>query len=141
MKAVHPIIATVLLIAIAVITAGIVNIWISNFTDSTKDIKKEAEEQAGCMNAEISLENLNYCNNFLSGILYNEGMKGLGNLTLYVIYQNGTQQIVDLNTSLNAGYVVAFNITVNSNYNLVEILTNCTEKTAEAKRNKINTCE
>lgn len=147
MKAISPIIATVLLIALVVVTAGIVNTWVYNFTKtSTKDIKKEATEQAVCAKAEISLNSLRYCNNFLSGIIYNDGAIALGNLTLHIIYQNGSQEKFELNDSagdrlaLNAGYLATFNISVSSNYDSIIILTNCTDKTDEKERNEITAC-
>lgn len=140
MKAISPIVATVLLIGIVVVIAGIINLWISNFSGSTKDIKKEAETQVGCLSAEIKSDNMMYCNSYLSGIIYNSGMENLGNITIYVIYQNGTQQKFDLNMSLLSGHIASFNVTIGNNYNLVNILTNCTEKSIEAKRNEIITC-
>ena len=140
MKAISPIVATVLLIGIVVVVAGIINLWTSNFFGSTKDIKKEAETQVDCLGAEIRSENIRYCNSYLSGIIYNSGMEDLGNITIYVIYQNGTQENRDLNTSLSAGHVASFNFTIGNNYDLVKILTNCTEKSIEANRNKIITC-
>jgi len=140
MKAISPIVATVLLIGIVVVIAGIVNIWTSNFFGSTKDIKKEADTQVSCLNAKILSENIRYCSNRLSGIIYNSGMENLGNITIFVIYQNGTQQISDLNTSLLAGNVISFNVTIGSNYNLVRIATNCTEQSVDFERNKITVC-
>jgi flagellin-like protein len=140
MKAISPIVATVLLIGIVVVIAGIVNLWTSNFFASTKDIKKEADTQVGCLNAKILSENIRYCNTRLSGIIYNSGMENLGNITIFIIYQNGTQQISDLNTSLLAGNVISFNVTVGSNYDLVRIATNCTEQNVNFKRNKIILC-
>jgi flagellin-like protein len=140
MKAVSPIVATVLLIALVIIIAGIINIWLSNFTKSTKDIKNEAETQVGCSNAKVSFQTIKYCNGYLSGVIYNEGMKDLGNLTIYILYQNGTQQKNDLNLTLNAGYMDKFNITVSRGYNLVELITNCTERGIEAKSSNIPAC-
>lgn len=143
MKAISPIMATVLLIALVIVTAGIVNTWVYNFTKtSTKDIKKEAV----CVKAEISLNSLRYCNNFLSGIIYNDGPIALGNLTVYIIYQNASQQKFELNDSagnklaLNAGYLATFNISASSNYDSVIILTNCTEKIDKKERNEITAC-
>jgi flagellin-like protein len=140
MKAISPIVATVLLIAIVIVIAGIMNIWLSNFTKSTKDINSEAEGQTGCSNAKILFQNIKYCNGSLSGIIYNEGMGDLGNLTIYVLYQNGTQQKNDLNKTLNAGYMTAFNMTMNSGYSYVELLTNCTVHGTETIIDKIVAC-
>lgn len=140
MKAISPIVATVLLIAIVIVIAGIMNIWLSNFTKSTKDIKSEAEGQTGCSNAKISFQSIKYCNSSLSGIIYNEGMVDLGNLTIYVLYQNGTQQKNDLNKTLNAGYMTAFSMTINSGYSYVELLTNCTVHGTETRIDKIAAC-
>jgi flagellin-like protein len=140
MKAISPIVSTVLLIAIVIVIAGIINIWLSNFTKSTKDINKEAEGQTSCSNAKISFQTIKYCNGSLSGIIYNEGMVDLGNLTIYVLYQNGTQQKNELNKTLSSGYMTAFNISINSGYSYVELMTNCTERGTETRSDKITKC-
>jgi len=140
MKAISPIVATVLLIGIVVVIAGIVNLWISNFFSSTKDMKKDAETQLVCMNTEIISDNTRYCNNYLSGVVYNSGMADIGNITIHVLYQNGTQQKTDLNTSLPAGHIIPFNVSISANYDLVIVLSNCTGKSSELTRSKIMTC-
>lgn len=140
MKAVSTIVATVLLIGIVVVIAGIVNIWISNFFNKTKDIKKDAETQVGCSNAAISLDNAKYCNGYFSGIIYNHGMADLGNLTIYTLYQNGTLQKNNLNISISSGSVMSVNFTINSNYDMLQLVTNCTDRNDELKQNEISRC-
>jgi flagellin-like protein len=106
MKAISPIVATVLLIAIVVVAFGILNAWVFNFTKtSTGDLKTEGTRQTVCANSDVSFNVLKYCNNSLSGIIFNSGMIPLGNFTIYVIYQNGTQQLFELIILLEADFL------------------------------------
>ena len=140
MRAVSPIIATVLLIALVVIVAAIINLWISNFTGSTKEMREEADTQLFCSKTEVSFGNMKYCNSHMSGVIHNSGTSDIENLVFFVLYQNGTQQINDLNKTLISGYVEVFNFTANSEYAIVGILTNCTDKDFSLKRNEISAC-
>jgi flagellin-like protein len=140
MKGISPIVASVLLIALVVILAGIINLWISKFFSRTDDIKKDNDIQVGCSNAAIDIQNPKYCNNYFSGIIYNQGMVDLGNLTMYVFYQNGSLQHNDLNSSITSGSIMSFNMTMNNDYTIVKLISNCTGKPDEIKRNEISTC-
>jgi len=147
MKAISPIVATVLLIAIVILTAGIVNLWIQTFTTSSiEDIKKEATEQFVCSKSELLVNYPRYCNGLLSGIIYNKGWVSLGNLTFHVIYQNASHQNFELNDSsgnklsLNPGDIAFFSINISDDYDFVILSTNCTGKFYNLKREQIDVC-
>lgn len=147
MKAVSPIVATALIMAIVIIVAAILNLWIHNFTSSsTENIKDEATQQVACSKAELLIDNSRYCNGSLSGIIYNTGLVNLGNLTFHVIYQNASQQAFELNDSsgnklfLTPGDITYFSINISGDYTSLNLFTNCTGKTYDLNRERIDVC-
>jgi flagellin-like protein len=144
-KGVSPLIATVLLIAFTVAVAGIISVWLTGFTRTTSEtVGSQANIQIICNNGQISLSNLKYCstNGYLSGDISNSGTIALGNITLQILYDNGTQHpklYLSLiggsvststtccgNLSISPAEKYRFNTSVNSNYEIIRVITNCT---------------
>lgn len=147
MKAVEPLIATTLLIALAVVLAGLVGLWLSKYTSSSQEqITKQEEEERTCVQAGISLTQVRYCNNYLSGKIDNTGLISLKNISLIIIYQNNTQQKIVLNDSANNPLTIhaqgtyVFNISSSPDYDEVWILTHCPQKKANIGRSEVLTC-
>lgn len=133
MKGISPIVATVLLVVLAVSVAGLVGTWISGFAKKNTEIISEgSENEISCSFGNVKLTNLKYCNNYMSGWIKNMGTTSLGNLTLQVIYQNSSLQTVPLNRSLGIGEMHVFNISTSSNYQKIRVSTNCSIVTDES---------
>lgn len=143
-KGISTLIASVLLIAFTVAVAGIVSVWMTSFTrSSTGNIKSQADLKIICSNSGVSLQNVKYCSGYLSGDVSNSGTVALGNITLQILYSNGTMEpelylsftgsSVSTSTSccgnlaISPGEKYRFNTTIDSNYNVVRVSTNCTE--------------
>lgn len=147
MKGIQPLIATMLLIALAVVLAGLVGIWFSEYTSSSEEqITQQEEQERTCVQARITLSQVSYCSNYLSGTIDNTGLISLENISLIIIYQNNTQQKIVLNDSANnplaikARGIYVFNLTLESNYDEVWVLTHCPGKKAKVDRSEISTC-
>lgn len=141
MKGISPLLATILLIAFTVAVSGIISLWLISFSKTTTTtVGTEAETQLVCSYAGISLYDVKYSNNYLSGTIENVGSVPLGNISLQVIYTNATQQKFELclvgnqaiscsvsNISLTSyGDIVTFNISIGgSNYNKIRAIGNC----------------
>ncbi|MEM5879512.1 MAG: archaellin/type IV pilin N-terminal domain-containing protein [Candidatus Aenigmatarchaeota archaeon] len=157
MKGISPLIATILLIAITVAVGGIVSTWIFGFTrTSIKTAGEQANIEIICGNGGISLSNVCYSNNYLSGYITNTGTISLGNITITILYTNASIQRYYL--SFVGGAVVAqtsccgnlsmlvnekymFNVSANGNYDRIYVYTNCTAKvTDEVKASDILSC-
>ncbi|MEM5869834.1 MAG: hypothetical protein QXR09_01560 [Candidatus Aenigmatarchaeota archaeon] len=157
MKGVSTFIATILLIAITVAVGGIVGNWLFGFTkSSTHSVGQQADIEIVCSYGSISLSDVCYSNNYLSGFITNTGKIPLGNITLTVIYKNASTQKYYL--SFADGTVIAekwccgnltilvnekymFNIPTDENYDRVYISTNCTGRvTDEIKSYEITPC-
>jgi FlaG/FlaF family flagellin (archaellin) len=138
------------LIAFTVAVAGIISIWLTGFARvTTSTISSQANIEIICNNGQISLSNLKYCSSsgYLSGDILNSGTIALGNITIQIIYANGTQHpklylslfgsSVDAETSccgnltISPGEKYRFNTTVGSNYEKIRVITNCTAKATD----------
>jgi hypothetical protein len=154
MKAVSVIVSSVLLIAIVVAVASILNLWIISFSKTqTSQIGEKAETSISCSYGGINLRSLSYSssNQILSGQIINTGNILLGNLTMYIIYDNATtqqfplcriggsvQNCTNANLSLKKGEIVSFSLQIGSNYESVRISTNCTTVYDEATKSEIS---
>jgi flagellin-like protein len=147
-KGISPLIATVLLIAFTVAVAGIISVWLTGFTKTTTGtVGTQANIEIICNNGQISLSNLKYCNGYLSGDISNSGTITLGNITLQILYTNGTQHpklylslignSVSVDTTCCGNLTISpaekyrFNTSVSSNYDKIRVITNCTAKVTD----------
>ncbi len=140
MKGISPLIATVLLIAFTVAVAGILSTWLTSFTKGSADtVKKESDTQLSCSFGGVSFSTVKYCAERISGIVENTGSVGVGNLSIQILYSNGTTVRFNLNTTLEPRESQQFNLSANSNYNIVRAITNCSSVFDEAKAGEIST--
>ncbi|MEM5829786.1 MAG: archaellin/type IV pilin N-terminal domain-containing protein [Candidatus Aenigmatarchaeota archaeon] len=157
MKGISPLVASILLIAITVAVAGLVGTWIFGFTrTSTQTVKQQADIEIVCSGGGISLSDVCYSNNYLSGYITNIGTIPLGNIALTIIYSNASIQKYYLsfgggavipetsccgNLTMFANEKYMFNVSANENYNIIRVSTNCTERVSdERKASEILSC-
>lgn len=157
MKGLSPLVATVLLIAFTVGVGGLISIWLTDFTQtSSKIVSKDSEERIVCSNGAIDLSNLRYCNNNISGIVKNNGMITIGNITLQTVFNNGTLVTHALNDTgagggtngaflvLRAGRLFSFNVSIggasSGNYDRIYVYTNCSSVTDTATSVDVTAC-
>jgi len=147
-KAISPLVATVLLIGFTVAVAGIVVVWLTTFaTTSTEDVGEKTETELYCAYGGIRISDLQFCNNYLSGILHNTNLIDIGNITIQITYLNATPAktiyLAQNGTSIS-GYsemglkpreLATFNVSIGgSNYNKVHVYTNCSNVYDDAGR-------
>jgi flagellin-like protein len=149
-KGISPLIATVLLIAFTVAVAGIISVWLTGFAKiTTSTVGSQANIEIICNNGQISFSNLIYCSTsgYLSGDISNSGTIALGNITMQIIYTNGTQHpklYLSLigsstntstaccgNLTISSAEKYRFNTSVSSNYDKIRVITNCTAKVTD----------
>lgn len=140
-KGISPLIASVLLIAFTVVTAGLIAVWLTNFSrTTTTTIQQQSDIELICSYGGISLSNLNYCSSTsrLTGNIENTGTINLGNISLQIIYSTSSPRI-DLciannnvinctaaNLTMLPREMFSFNISdVSSNFNRIRVITNC----------------
>jgi flagellin-like protein len=156
MKGVSPLVATILLIAITVAIGGIVSNWIFSFTStSAQTVRQQTEIELICSQGGISLSDVCYSNNYISGYITNTGRIPLGSLVLTILYKNASIQNYYL--SFAGGKVVAessccgnltllvdesytFNVSANENYDVIYISTNCTKVMDEVNSYDVLSC-
>jgi hypothetical protein len=153
-KGISYFIAAILLIAFAVSIGGLISAWLISFTrTSTSTVGQQASTQISCSYGGVDLKNLRYINSYLSGQILNTGMITLGNLSLYVIYSNSSQQRFKLcstggvvvncsdgyNLTLSPSDLISFNFSASSNYNRIRVSTNCTSIYDEALSSEVST--
>ncbi|HID18939.1 TPA: hypothetical protein EYP27_05310 [Candidatus Bathyarchaeota archaeon] len=158
LKAISPLVAVILLVALAVAVAGIMGTWLLTFgRTQTEIVGKEAGRHVLCSLGRLTLKDVGYCsaNDRLTGRIFNEGSIALGELRLEVHYTNITFREVPLckidtsivectqaNASLEQGRGIYFNVSAGgSNIQLVRVLSNCTEVRHEVQSGDIaSTC-
>ncbi|MEM5854317.1 MAG: archaellin/type IV pilin N-terminal domain-containing protein [Candidatus Aenigmatarchaeota archaeon] len=147
MKGISPLIATVLLIALTVSVAALVGTWLLGFArTSTQTVQQQADIEITCGNGGISFSDVCYSNGYLFGYLRNTGLIPLGKLNINILYTNGSSQKIYLsyaqglvvpetsccgNLTMLTGEKYSFNISVDSNYDIIYVLTNCTNKVSD----------
>jgi flagellin-like protein len=130
MKGLSPLIASVILIAIAITIAGIFSGW---FTDFIKAIASMVQGREGsrveCSYGGIALDDLEYntTSKYLSGYIENTGIITLGDIELVILYDNATTEEKDLNKVIEPREKDFFDVIVNENYEKVRVLTNCSD--------------
>lgn len=154
LKGISPLVATVLLIAFVVSVGGLVAAWTSGFTkDTTQLVADQSKLQITCQYGKLNLKNLQFASTpvKLSGVMENNGLIALGNLTLTVIYQNATSERIEMcssssgaascasgNLTLTQSQLAAFNVTIGgSNYDSIRLSSNCTSAYDTADRGDV----
>jgi flagellin-like protein len=157
MKGISPLVATVLLIAFTVAVAGMLSTWLTGFTSSTsKQVSDSSSTTLSCSYGGISLGSLKYgsSSSSLAGNIENTGTVSLGNVSIQIVYTNktvgnyflATQNGVGINSSnavknisLIPRDLITFNVTAQSNYELVRVSTNCSSVFDSATAGEIST--
>jgi len=141
MKGLSPFIASVLLIAVAITVAGIFSGWFTNFIKSiTSLIGGREETRIQCNYGGIALSDLEYntTSYHLSGYIENIDIIPLGNIDLEIFYDNATKEEKDLNKVLEPGEKDVFDVTLNSNYEKIRVMTNCSNVYDEVSKNYVS---
>ena len=151
-KGITPMIATVLLIAFAVAVGAVMGPWIRSFVMSTTgDVSDYTETEIYCTYGGISVSNLQYCNDYLSGRIKNTNLVDLGNITIQIIFSNATsqQRYLCQNGSicptrvmaLTPGELASFNVSIGgSNYDTIHVYTNCSNVYDDATSGDVTAC-
>ena len=142
-KGVSPLIATVLLIAFTIAVAGIISVWLTQFTTTTTTtVSNQGNAQILCGTGGIQLLSVSYCSNYISGQIVNTGNIGLGNITITLLYTNASREVMYVlnnngilsrsptccgNLSMLPTDKYSFNLSIGgSNYDTLRVTTNCT---------------
>lgn len=141
MKGLSPFIASVLLIAVAITVAGIFSGWFTNFIKTiTSMIEGGEETRIQCNYGGIALSDLEYntTSKYLSGYIENIDIIPLGNIDLEIFYDNATKEEKDLNKVLEPGEKDVFDVTLNSNYEKIRVMTNCSNVYDEVSKSYVS---
>ncbi|MBI4894668.1 MAG: hypothetical protein HY833_02955 [Candidatus Aenigmarchaeota archaeon] len=155
LKGISPLVATVLLIAFVVSVGGLVAAWTSSFTkDTTQLVADQSKLQITCQYGKLNLKSLQFASTpvKLSGVMENNGLIALGNLSLTVVYQNASSERFQLcstaagaascgsgNMTLLQSQLAAFNITIGGpNYESIKLSSNCTSAYDTAERGDVS---
>ncbi len=139
MKGISPLIATVLLIAFTVAVAGLVSLWVSNFTKQTTNIvTNQTQQNLNCAFINTALSGVNYCvsRNELSGRITSNNQATANGITLQEVYSTSspTQPLciagssvincTSSNLTIPPGYLYTFNISqgISSGFSLVNVI-------------------
>lgn len=128
-KAVSPLVAAVLLIAVTMTIAAILSFWVSGFVRESLGEQSPVRE---CTFANFKIYSCSYSDtdNTIRVILENLGNVEVKNITAHVIYDNGTigfhSGLANLPTSRINAYTISG---VSSNYQELTIKTNCPDVT------------
>ncbi|MCD6371479.1 MAG: hypothetical protein J7L39_02065 [Candidatus Aenigmarchaeota archaeon] len=137
MKGISPLVSAVLLIAIAVAIGSLFGAWIISFSRTQISIlKKQTTSQVDCSNANIAFSGeLSYCFGYFSSNIVNSGLIKLENISLNVVYANGSIDKVELckvgveihectnsNISLIQGEEIFINISLDQNFNSISVI-------------------
>lgn len=140
MKAISPLIASVLLIAFTVAVGGVLSVWITSFTtSSTQTVEEQATTSLACSYGGVSLSNLKYCGGGLSGRVENTGNIALGNITIQIVYANASMQKHYRNVTIEVGEIDSFNVSCSSGYDKIRVSTNCSTVYDEEDSSKVST--
>ena len=127
-KGLSPLVATVLLIAVTMTTAGIIAYWASSFTRAGLPSKNKTSSLESCTGADFSIyyQTYNSTTKNLVLVLQNTGQADLSLTNVSFLYPDGTLDSKVLNSVLPQGSLKSFTITnVTSGYKSYTIFTNC----------------
>jgi hypothetical protein len=114
-----------------------------NTTTTTQTIIQTLSNQTLCESGGIVLTNVKFCNNWISGQIYNNGSIALGDITFTIFYTNASRELfytynygsgVLIKTltccdklGIIPGQKLSFTFPIGgSNYDIVQVTTNCT---------------
>lgn len=133
-KAVSPLVAAVLLIAVTMTIAAILSYWASGFVRSRTEEWEERLPAGECSFANFRIYSCSYSdtNGEFTIILENIRNVKLRNITAFVIYDNGTIQTQSVLADLDPSPAIkTYTISgVSPNYNELSIKTHCSDVSA-----------
>ena len=136
-KAISPLVAAVLLIAVTMSIAGILAYWASSWVKQQAASWENQTITGECQFADFKVRECSYnsTSKKMSLILENLRDIQLRNLTLHVIYANlTTVSSIPLNQSLAGNAINAFIVSgISSNYKEIEVTTHCAGKSVTDK--------
>ena len=129
MKAISPIVATVLLIAITMTIAGVLAYWSSQFVTQGLPGVNETNIQCNLAQFEFLSCSYNTTSQVMVFSLNNLKKIDLSNLTAYIQYSNNTIGAgISLNQTLTGNTVKSYSISgISSDFTTLLIKTNCPE--------------
>jgi flagellin-like protein len=134
-KAVSPLVAAVLLIAVTMTIAGMLAYWASGFVRLQTETFSNQSIVSKCNFADFKVYSCSYnsTSQRINLILENIRSIELHNLTAFVVYPDNTVSRFDLNGSLPSGFIKSFPISpVSSGYSSMNIKTECPELSVSA---------
>jgi len=153
MKGISPLLSAILLIAFALSVGVIIKGWFEGLSKkTTTHIGEKIEEKLLCSEGSISLSEVEFCNQSLSGKIENTGRINLEEISLLVVYPTSTQTLklcradseivncTEANLTLIPREVVLFNISTSPNFEVIRVLTNCKEVYDEVKSKDVIFC-
>ena len=135
MKAVSPLVAVVLLIAVTMTIAGMMAYWASSFVRSRTALWENQTITSECQFADFKIYQCTYNTSASKINLLLENLRDveLKELKLYVLYPNDIiSSAIPLNTTLTAGSVQAYYISgITQNFTKVIVKTHCPDVSRE----------
>jgi len=141
MKGISPLVAEVLLIAIAVSVASLFGMWIIGFSKTqTATLQNQTTQEIDCSNANIAFYGTpTYSSGKFSSLIKNTGLIVLKGIYLDVIYDNSTTQRIELcenensvfecenaNLTLYQGDIRSIEVSIDSNiYSIILSSSTC----------------
>jgi len=153
MKGISPLIATVLLIAFTITVGTVISLWLKQLATTTStQVSEQTQKEIVCSYGGVSLDELEFCDPYLSGNIENTGDIILGEITLLVVYSDynlkiplckSDSKIVNCSSSnltTSPREIIPFNLSVDANFKSVRVLTNCSNVYDEVKSYDVSTC-
>ena len=135
-KAISPLVAAVLLIAVTMTIAGVLAYWASSWVKEQTASWENQTILGECRFADFKISDCSYnsTSQNMSLILENIRNIELRNITVYVTYANKTVSSISLNQTLQANAVQSFVASgISSNYEEITVKTHCPELSATDK--------
>mgnify|MGYP001565135112 CR=1 FL=1 len=134
-KAVSPLVAAVLLIAVTMTIAGMLAYWASGFVRLQTETFSNQSVVSKCNFADFKVYSCSYNSSSQRINLILENIKNieLKNLTAFVVYPDNTIAKFDLGGNLPSGFIKSFPISsVSPDYSSINIKTECPELSVSA---------
>lgn len=148
-KGISSMMAAILLVIAVIVVATIVGTYLPQLPKTSATVVGQNNAQVICGTGAISLTDIHFCNNAISGYVANTGNIPLGDITLTLSYTNITFERIYLSQSgsaLNASSTCCSDLAMlpndkffftfpvgGSNYDTLSVSTNCTNPEVSAQ--------
>lgn len=149
MKGISSMITAIVVVITVIVVAAIVGIYLPQLPKTSATVIGQNNTQVICGTGAISLTDIRFCNNTISGYVANTGNVPLGEITLALSYTNITFEKIYLSQSsgvLKASSTCCSDLTMlpndkffftfpvgGSNYDTLSVSTNCTNPEVSAQ--------